>query len=258
VSALAFPPGVCFGVVFHRRHQPVDHRFAYPVAALRLPMARLAELSVPLLGIERPHVFSFRSADHGPGDGQPLLPWLRGLLGDAGLDAVCDGEVTLQTFPRQFGYQFNPVSFWFCHGRDGSLRAVLAEVNNTFGERHCYLVHHPDGRPMASGERFDASKCFHVSPFFPVRGAYAFRFDFSPKAQSVSIDYVDGDERLLSTRIGGSMTQLDGRAMGRWLLRHPWMTAAVIARIHWHALILWLRGVPFHRKPQPPTEEYSR
>ncbi len=258
MTALAFPPGVSFGAVMHRRRLPVPHRFVYPAAALRLPLSRLDRLSVPWLGIDRAHIFSFRSADHGPRDGSALLPWIRGLLEANGLDAACDGEVVLQTLPRQFGYVFNPVSFWFCHGQDGTLRVVLAEVNNTFGEHHGYLVHHPDRRPIASGESLRARKCFHVSPFLPVRGEYRFRFDFGPGGQSVSVDVLDGGAEILNTRIGGRLEPLAGAAMRRWLVRFPWMTAAVIVRIHWQAQLLWWRRVPFHRKPQPPTEEFSR
>ncbi|MCB1888209.1 MAG: DUF1365 domain-containing protein [Rhodocyclaceae bacterium] len=258
VTGLAYPAGVCFGAVMHRRLSPVEHRFVYPTATLRLPLSALDALHVPWLGIDRPHVFSFRSADHGPGDGSPLLPWLRQVLARHGVASVCDGEVVLQTLPRQFGYVFNPVSFWFCHGRDGRLRVVLAEVNNTFGERHCYLVHHADQRPIVSGESLRARKCFHVSPFLPVRGEYRFRFDFGAQGQSVSVDVFDGGVPILNTRIGGRPEPLTGAAMGRWLLRFPWMTAAVIVRIHWQALQLWLRRVPIHRKPQPPTEEFSR
>jgi len=254
---LSCPPGVCFGAVMHRRRHPVAHRFVYPVACLRLPLRRLNKLRVPLLGIDRPQVFSFRSADHGPRDGSPLLPWLEGLLRARGLAQVCTGEVVLQTFPRIFGYVFNPVSFWFCHDSEGALRAVLAEVNNTFGETHSYLLCRDDRSPIASGETFLARKAFHVSPFFPLRGEYRFRFHFGASGQSVSIDYLDGATTLLETRIGGRLAPLDAAAMWRWLVRHPLMTAMVTLRIHWQALRLLARRLPLFKKPRVPIEEIS-
>ena len=254
-AADALQPAVCFGAVMHERHVQAHNRFIYPSAFLRLPLSRLDTLRVPLLGIERASVFSFRNRDHGARDGSPLLPWIHALLRAQGLAEICDGEIVLQTMPRIFGFVFNPVSFWFCHDRAGALRVVLAEVSNTFGERHNYLVHHPDQRPIVAGDELRASKCFHVSPFFPVRGEYRFRFEQRGAVHAVSIDLWDSDELQLSTRLSGRAEALDGRAMRKWLARQPFMTLGVVARIHWQALRLALRRVSFFRKPPPPIEE---
>ena len=132
---------------------------------------------------------------------------------------------------------------------------MLAEVSNTFGERHNYLVHHPDQRPIVSGDELRASKCFHVSPFFPVRGEYRFRFEQRGAVHAVSIDLWDGGELQLSTRLSGRAQALDGGAMRKWFARQPFMTLGVVARIHWQALRLALRRVSFFRKPPPPIEE---
>ena len=254
-AADALQPAVCFGAVMHERHVQAHNRFIYPTAFLRLPLSRLATLRAPLLGIERASVFSFRNLDHGARDGSPLLPWIQTLLRAQGLAELCDGEIVLQTMPRIFGFVFNPVSFWLCHDRAGALRVVLAEVSNTFGERHNYLVHHPDQRPIVSGDELRASKCFHVSPFFPVRGEYRFRFEQRGAVHAVSIDLWDGGELQLSTRLSGRAQALDGGAMRKWLARQPFMTLGVVARIHWQALRLALRRVSFFRKPPPPIEE---
>ena len=256
-TASALRPVVCFGAVMHERHVQAHNRFVYPTAFLRLPLGRLDALRVPLLGIERARPISFRRRDHGARDGSPLLPWIRALLSERGLDRVCDGEIVLQTMPRIFGFVFNPVSFWFCHDGEGALRAVLAEVNNTFGERHNYLVHHPDLHPIASGDELRASKRFHVSPFFPVRGEYRFRFEERGAVHAVSIELWDGGQRQLSTRLSGRAEPITGRSMAKWLARQPFMTLGVVARIHWQALRLALRRVSFFRKPAPPIEEIS-
>ena len=111
------------------------------------------------------------------------------------------------TMPRLFGYVFNPVSFWFCRDRDGRLRAVLCEVNNTFGEHHCYLVHHDDRRPIEADAWLDGRKAFHVSPFLPVEGSYRFRFRLDAERAHVDVNYHDdagADAGHLGERAGAS------------------------------------------------------
>ncbi len=256
MSADLFAPAVCMGAVMHERTRPVHNRFIYPLATLRIPLSRLDGLRVPLLGVDRPGLFSLQSRDHGARNGAPLLPWIRDLLARHGL-VEADGEVVLQTMPRMFGFLFNPVSFWFCHDRQGGLRAVLAEVSNTFGEHHNYLVAHPDHRPITAGDELTACKVFHVSPFFPVRGEYRFRFARQGGVVSTAIDYWEGGHCQLATRLSGREQPLSGRALLAWLGRLPLMSFGVVARIHWQALRLAVRRVPFFRKPHPPTEELS-
>jgi hypothetical protein len=252
-------PAIVRGEIAHRRRRPARNEFAYPAFCLRLPLSRLAEL--PGRGIARNGrgLVSFHDRDHGPRDGSPLDAWIRGVLADQGIAA--DGEVVLYTFPRMLGYVFNPISFWVCHGRDGHVRAVLCEVSNTFGERHNYLLAHRDGRPLASGETLGAAKVFHVSPFCEVRGRYAIRFRFGAGRWLARIDYFDdGDcaEPLLETWISGDATPLQPAAARRLPLQYPLFTLGVVARIHWQALRLWMKRVPFFTKPAPPPERTTR
>jgi DUF1365 family protein len=179
------------------------------------------------------------------------------LLAAEGITAA-DGEVVLQTFPRIFGFVFNPVSFWFCHDRDGALRAVLAEVRNTFGDRHNYLVAHADQRPITATDTLTARKIFHVSPFFPVAGEYRFRFDLSAGRRRVVLDYWLDGERVLATALQGVPQTLDATTARRALLRQPLLTLGVVWRIHWQALRLWLKRAVFHSRPQPPLQETTR
>jgi DUF1365 family protein len=255
VSLLA--PSVGFGHVVHHRHGPRRHHFIYPVAFLRMPLDAWERVRVPLLGVDRRGLFSLRRDDHGGRDGGDLEAWMRALLARHGLAQACDGRIVLQTFPRMFGYVFNPVSFWFCHDRDGALRAVLAEVNNTFGEHHSYLVAHPDGAPIRDGDRFAARKCFHVSPFFPVEGEYHFRFVMAEGRSRVHVVLCSGEARRLSTVLDGQLEPLSGAALRRWLWRFPVMTLGVMARIHVQAFHLWRKRLPFFRKPLPPAEEVT-
>jgi DUF1365 family protein len=246
---------IAFGEVRHRRLRPVVHAFRYPSFFLRVPVHRLDGRPAGnlLFGVNRKALLALHERDHG--EGGSALSWIRGLLRESGIDA--DGEIWLHTFPRVLGYSFKPVSFWFCHDRHGACRAILAEVNNTFGERHCYLLANPDGAPLRRGAELQAAKVFHVSPFCEVGGSYRFRF-LDDGSRSISrVDHHDDTGALLVTSISGRHAPLDARACARALLGYPMFTFGVIARIHWQALQLWLRGVPFHRKPAPPAHPVS-
>ena len=250
-------PRLLIGHVMHRRLRPAVHAFVYPVFFVQLPLADLAAASGPLVAVDRGKLLSFHQKDHGPRDGSPLLPWMQNLLRERGLPD--DGEIILQCFPRVLGYVFNPVSFWFCHNRAGELIAVLAEVNNTFGGHHGYLLHHPDAAPLLDGEVLQASKVFHVSPFCEVEGGYRFRFDLQRHCPRMRIDYDDAQGELLLTAISGKPQAWSTRALAAALLRMPMLTLGVMARIHWQALRLWLKGVPFHgRKTDFPLQEPSK
>ncbi|BAL27529.1 DUF1365 domain-containing protein [Azoarcus sp. KH32C] len=244
MSALAsFRPQLFFGHVMHRRLRPKVNDFAYPVFYVQLPLRDLASANCGVFSVDRANLLSFRSEDHGPRDGSPLLPWICGLLREHGLPD--DGEIVLQTFPRVFGYVFNPVSFWYCHARDGRLVAILVEVNNTFGGTYGYVLHR-QGQPLADGEELHAEKVLHVSPFNEVRGGYRFRFHLERAVQVARIDYDDAEGELLRTSISGSPRPWSPASLLSALLRMPFLTLGVIARIHWQALRLWLKGVPFH------------
>lgn len=248
-------PVWCEGRVMHARRHTAMHRFVYPLAFLRVPLSAMHDCRhwLGLFGINRRALFAVHAADHGPRDGRPLLPWLQHSLAAQGVNFPL-GEVVLQTFPRLLGYVFNPVSFWFCHDTDGQLRAVLCEVNNTFGEQHNYLVRHADLRPIASGDCLSTRKVFHVSPFFPVAGSYHFRFLAQANTVGVNIEYRQQGETTLLAHVGGRTRPLTAAALLSALLRYPFMTLGVMVRIHWQALHLWRKGARFYRKPAPPLE----
>jgi len=245
------------GRVMHARLRPRRHVFSYPVFFLRFRVDAIDRLACRFLSVDRFNLVSFHRRDHGPRDGSDLLVWIRALLDREGC-GFADGDIWLQTFPRVLGYVFNPVSFWLCHDREGRLRVVLCEVNNTFGEHHNYLLAHADGRQIRPDDVMQARKIFHVSPFFPVAGGY--RFGFAPDESSTlfRIDYEDDAGKLLLTSVSGEGEPLRPGALLRCFLAHPWMTVLVIVRIHWQALRLWRKGVPFFAKPVPPTQETSR
>jgi len=259
------PAQLCFGKVLHTRLRPSQHAFGYDVYFIRLPLRQMAQQTYTtprFFSIGRFNLLSFHAQDHGDGQ-QALLPWIESLLRREGITDA-DGEIWLQAFPRVLGYVFNPVSFWFCHRQDGSLRAVLAEVRNTFGEKHCYLL--DTGTAMPYGVELSARKIFHVSPFCAVEGVYRFHFMRSTRQEDgvpierhvACIDHDDADGPLLLTSISGAAHSLSNAVVARAFFLYPLMTLGVIVRIHWQALKLWRKHTPFFSKPTPPSSELSR
>ncbi|BEI43534.1 MULTISPECIES: DUF1365 domain-containing protein [unclassified Polynucleobacter] len=257
-------PLINFGQVKHSRLRPVVNRFSYGVFTLKIPMRernRNPELLKQYgMGDNQWAFYSFYDRDHGHGT-ENSLTWAESLFEQEGI-SIPDGEIWLQTFPRVLGYVFNPVSFWIYTDAHQAVRAILTEVNNTFGERHCYLLHKKDGGEIFSGETLISHKIFHVSPFCDVSGEYQFRFLFSKDSQRkmdsvCRIELYTDHQPLIYTSISGQDFPLSRSALSRAKLRYPMMTFGVIARIHWQALKLWLKGVPFHSKPTPPRIEVS-
>ena len=247
-------PSLQLGHVMHRRLRPTVHAFVYPVFFVRLPLSQLNEAGNAIFSVDRFNLLSLRRRDHGPRDGSPLLPWIHRTLREHGLPD--DGEVVLQTFPRVFGYVFNPVSFWLCHNARGELIAMLAEVSSTFGEHHNYLLHNPDGAPLRDGQVLRADKAMHVSPFNKIEGAYRFVLNLNRPVQRIRIDYADREGPLLLTAMSGQSQGWSSRALLSALVRMPALTLGVVFRIHWQALRLWLKKVPFvgARSPVPQHE----
>jgi DUF1365 family protein len=250
-------PSIGFGHVVHVRERPVRHAFSYRVFFLRVPLSQLERVARGPLSLDRFNLMSLHRRDFGPRDGSDLEPWIRGVLAALGFGSA-DGEVVLQAFPRVLGYVFNPIALWFCHDRQGRLRAVLCEVSNTFGERHNYLVAHGDGRPIEGDEWLEAGKVLHVSPFCRVEGRYRFRFSGGEAAPAARIDYHDELGRLIATTVAGRTAPLAAGRLLAAFFTYPLMTFGVVARIHWQALRLWMKRVPWHPKPAPPLEETSR
>jgi DUF1365 family protein len=253
------------GEVRHSRVRPARHRFAYPTYFLMLPMRSLRAAPVEALRRNRFGLITFHDRDHGDGR-EDSLAWIDDMLTREGIPDA-DGEVWLHSYPRVLGFTFKPVSFWYCHRPDGALAAVVVEVNNTFGERHCYLL---SGQELAFGRELQASKVFHVSPFCSVTGTYRFRFmrtDLKPAgsearsgpARTVArIDHHDAAGLLIQTSVSGELKKLTAASLRSAFFGMPLMTLGVIVHIHWQALMLWRKRVPLVRKPEPPSAFTTR
>ncbi len=248
-----------FGRVWHRRLRPVLHQFSYASYFFMLPLRALRGNGCAGLTRNRFGALSFFDADHGDGR-DDALAWFDAMLQDQGVPDA-QGEVWLQTYPRVLGYAFKPVSFWYAHRVDGTLAAVVAEVNNTFGQRHCYLL---TGTSLAWRAQMQADKVFHVSPFCAVQGDYRFRFDMSGGAPHAAgrvlarVDHHDDGGPLLQTSLGGRLRLLNRANTRRAFWGMPLMTLAVVLRIHWQALRLAIKRVSFHSLPKPPDHFVSR
>lgn len=251
-------PLIGFGQVRHQRLRPAINTFAYPTHFLMLPLRSMRAHGAGSLARNRWAPLSFFDRDHG--DGRPdCLAWLDELLSAEGLAAA--GEVWLHTYPRVLGHTFKPVSFWYLYDAAGALSTIVVEVNNTFGERHCYLL---DDSPRY-GQEMRARKVFHVSPFCHIEGVYRFRFmrtahpDHNGHGRTVArIDVDDDRGPLLTTSVSGTLEPVTAASLKRALWAYPAMTLGVVARIHWQALKLWFKRVPFVSKPPPPEEFVTR
>lgn len=245
-------PLLGLGVVRHHRLRPARHAFEVPTWFLLLPLRSLGSRPCALLNRNRWGWLSFHDADHGDGRAD-CLAWIDEFLAREGIHDA-GGEVWLHAYPRVLGYAFKPISIWYCHRTDGSLAAIVAEVNNTFGGRHCYLL---CGPRLGFGRELLADKALHVSPFCAVEGHYRFRFMRTDLGRDsgrtvVRIDYDDAVGALLLTSVSGELAPLTSARRFGALCRMPLLTLGVILRIHWHALRLALKRVPFFGKT-PPT-----
>lgn len=253
---------VCPGHVVHVRTRPVARRFTYPVFCLQLLMSSpnaLKEHGNWLFGVNRRRLVAFHDLDHGARDASVApMDWLRSRLDAAGV-SIPIGDVWLQAFPRVLGYVFNPVSFWFVHDPSGALRVLVADVNNTFGERHQYVLMAAGGGVIQDSTELECKKVFHVSPFCEVRGVYRFRLSRRRAMCRVGIDYHDMPdvEPVLRTLVNCTLKPLSTPTLLREFVRMPFMTVGVMVRIHVQALALWFKRVPFISKPRPPEAEVS-
>ena len=248
------------GSLDHRRHQPRPHAFRY---GLFMVLLDLAELDTVFRGrwlwsTTRRALARFDRRDHLGDPAVPLEAAVRELVRQrTGLH--CEGPVRLLTHLRYFGYVFNPVSFYFCYDAAGEqVQAVVAEVNNTpWGERHCYVL-----RPEPQGEWLYArsDKVMHVSPFHPMDLEYEWRF--RPRQGSLDVAMAlrpvgqPAAAPVFHAFMALERRPITAASLALTLLRHPFMTAKVIAAIHWEALRLAIKRVPVHDHPATPQEKH--
>ena len=249
------------GAVMHQRLRPARHRLRYRVFSLLIDLDELPALArrLRLFSVNRFNLFSLHERDHGDlasrrpsgrASSEGLRAYVDRQLREAGLPPAA--RVRLLTMPRILGYAFNPLSVYFCHGGDGGLDAVLYEVNNTFGERHSYLIAVEPGERHAERIVQHCAKQFHVSPFLALDLGYVFRLEPPHRERvAMSLAVVANDPKgvLVNARLDARRRPLDDAALARVFVSHPLLTLKVIAAIHWEALRLVLKGVRLQPRP---------
>ncbi|TNY34379.1 DUF1365 domain-containing protein [Pelagovum pacificum] len=243
------------GSTFHGRRGGTRNAFRYGIDYVLCDAEK--PLRTPaLFSRNGRNLFSLRDRDFGGPPGEGSGPeWVRRTLSDHGLEAPVRIELLAQ--PRVLGHLFNPVSFWLCRDEAGALRTVIAEVTNTFGDRHSYLCHREDRGVIGPTDRVRATKIFHVSPFQPVEGEYTFRFRIDPGEIDIVIDYRTGDGGVVATLTGARVPMTNRTILGA-CLRRPFGSRRVLALIHWQALRLWWKRAPYRPRPEPPAQDVSR
>jgi DUF1365 family protein len=243
------------GEVLHRRVTEPQHQFRYRVYYHLFDLDELDALDrrLRLFGYRRTRPVRFRGAQMVGVAGRPVSENIREYLQGQGV-TVSVARIELLTQCRVLGFVFNPVSFFYCFGADGRLVAVVAEVHNTFGERHCYLLRAGDA---VAGNHWHEKKVFHVSPFMTLAGTYEFEMGIPGERLDIRIDLSRGGSTVFTSRLALEARPLTDRALAGMLVRYPLMPHAVLVAIHRQALALWRKGLTYYPKP-PYDPEAAR
>ncbi len=230
--------------VMHKRLLPKVNGFSYNVYYLSIPLDKIENLKKFL-----PHnkfgILSFYDKDHAERDGKPLKNWAQKILSENNVN-IENPKIILITHPRILGYVFNPVSFFFCYDSENILKAVICEVNNTFGETHSYICYKPDLSEIKNDDIITAKKLFFVSPFFKIDGYYKFSFRVINDKISIIIDYYnDENQAKLITSLNGKLENLTKKSLIKTFLKNPLVTFKTIFLIHYQAIKILLKGIKY-------------
>ena len=235
--------------VEHVRLKPVRRRFSYGLFYLWLDLDELemAGSRSWLMGVDRPGLLSFQDRDHWPcGEGElkmRVMDW----LSDRGIQTSSQARVRMLALPRVLGFSFNPISFFFVYDAGDRPLVAVAEVENTFREKKLYLME-PDSLREDGSFLARMPKDFYVSPFFKLDVDFEFRFPPPADKLDLRVDDWDSGERVFTSRLVGMRRELTSSNILWLALKCPLVSVKVVLLIHWQAMLLWMRGVPWFAK----------
>ncbi len=239
-----------FGKVMHRREQPVAYHFEYQTASIKVDVDQFEKEaeSFKLLSFNRFNLLSVHTRDHGSRDGTPWRKWLTGLFADYQLPEPV--RIELVCYPRILGYAFNPLAMWYAYNAEEQLYAVVAEVSNTFGQWHHYILKVPtENNQINQPLTCHANKIFHVSPFIDMNAQYHFKLEAPKSSINTFIKETQNEKTFFYASQDGQYAKLSSQNILRVAGLAPLRMFKVIALIHWWALKIWLLGGTFHTTP---------
>ena len=236
------------GRTTHVRFTPFERRFSYDIFFIDIDIDRLDEAakSSAFFSVDGRNLFSFRRSDHGERKPVDLRPWAEAEFAKAGI-SLEGGAIRLVTFPRGLFYKFAPISLWYGYDADHKLQGIIYEVNNTFGETHCYVARVTDARSQHVSE-----KNLYVSPFWDVTGDYRFTLRPLGKCLDLVVDSIVEGKRIHMANIKAKYVPVSSGTLLKTAITKPLATMAVTFGIHWQALRLWIKGAGYRSKPNPP------
>lgn len=245
-------------VITHRRLHPKRYAFEHRIMMLYVDLAELQHLNCRLLGIDRANLYSFRDADFFPtGAAGNLAARVHDYLRRQEIDLPADARIKLLTLPRILGYIFNPISVYFCFTAGGTALCAIAEVGNTFRESKLFLLPSPAADQSRARFHLRVPKQYYVSPFSSLDLCFDFDLQAPEQTLQLHIDDYAQDIKTLESHLRGTRLPLTDGALLRFALKYPALSLKVIGLIHWHALLLWLKRVPFYRKASHPEQQLN-
>lgn len=244
--------------IMHKRLTPKQNGFLYTQYYLFLRASDKWDSKLSLLSINKFNVFSFLYKKYGNRTEENPYIYAKNLIESKCKDTSWLEGIYVLTQPALLGWAFNPVSFWFYMDYEGEIRAVLSEVNNTFGEHHKYFAHHDDFSPLKPEDTLKANKVFYVSPFYKVEGEYAFSFNINDKSLGVWIDYFVDGEKTLITSVAGPLQTLSDFNLAKKFFQIPVANLKTVILIHWQALVIWVKGIKYISRENHKKKGESR
>ncbi len=237
-------------LVYHKRHAPIEYDFSHKVFYLVINLAEQDSFKkMKLFSINKFNFFSLYWKSYGFDKIEDPKKYILDTLKKFNLEDKIIKKIMVITMPKILGYCFNPVSFWLCFDQENNLLSVLAEVNNTFGERHAYLCFNKNFNAIKPDDILTREKVFHVSPFCKIEGEYEFQFSIDEKNININIDYYNERNPLITTLIKGNKIPLTDKNLLKNFFTYSLSVIKVVFLIHYHAFRLWKKKVSYIKKP---------